>query len=324
MVHNPTKVDLDQLRPVVTEAEQQYGYQPSLWLETSADDPGTSMARQAVEQGATVVLAAGGDGTVRAVAEGVLGSDATLAILPGGTGNLLSRNLGLPLADPSAAVRIAFDGTTRAIDGAVAVLSRPKKSAGVDGETEPEEHVFTVMAGVGLDAQMIVNQDEDLKKKAGWLAYVKSIGTSLKGGRRIKLRMAVDDQPPRVSHLHTLLIGNCGDLPANVVLLPDAEIDDGVLDVVSLRPDGPIGWVTIWSKVLVEHAILRRSEVGRKLVGDRHGRAKHIRALRYLRGKEIQVQLSDPEEFEMDGDAFGEVTAFTIRVEPGALAVRVP
>src|SRR5699024_9464461 len=134
---------------------------------------------------------------------------------------------------------------TRAIDGAVAVLTRPRPT-GDDERAErsgddPEEHVFTVMAGVGLDAQMIVNQDEDLKQKAGWLAYLKSIGMALKGGRRIRMRLAMDGGQPRVSRVHTLLIGNCGDLPANVVLLPDAEIDDGILDVVFLRPDGPIG-----------------------------------------------------------------------------------
>lgn len=330
MVYNPVKVDLDRLRATVTEAEQRYGFAASRWLETSEDDPGVSMATSAVDDGASVVLAAGGDGTVRAVAQGLVGTGVALAVLPHGTGNLLARNLGLPLDDLAAAVRIAFDGATREIDAGVATLLRHGHDSGdevddVAGQRiEAEDHVFTVMAGMGLDAQMIVNQDEDLKKKAGWLAYVKSIGTSLKGGRRIKLRLTVDDQSPRVFHVHTLLIGNCGDLPANIVLLPDAEIDDGMLDLVALRPDGPIGWVTIWTKVLVEHAILRRSEVGRKLVGDRHGRAKHIRALRYLRGRQLRVQLRDPEEFELDGDAFGEVVSFTIRVEPGALSVRVP
>lgn len=323
VVHNPTKINLDRLRPLVDRAEEEYGFAPTQWLETSEDDPGTSMARDAVRDGATVVLAAGGDGTVRAVAQGLAdaGSDAdvALAILPGGTGNLLARNLGLPLNNDAEAVRIAFAGADRAIDVGLARVVRPD-----DPDGEPEELVFTVMAGIGLDAQMIVNQDEDLKKRAGWVAYLKSLAMSLKGGRRIRVRYRVNGKSAHTTRVHTLLVGNCGDLPANVVLLPDAEIDDGQLDIVALRPDGLIGWLSIWSKVLVEHAILRRSEVGRKLVGNRHGRAKQIRALRYLRGEQIQVELHDPEEFEVDGDAVGQVASFAIRAEPGALTVRVP
>lgn len=316
VVHNPVKVDVDDLRAAVERAEAAHGTAPSLWYETSEEDPGVGMARDAVEAGADIVLAVGGDGTVRAVAEGLRGSGATLAIAPRGTGNLLCRNLELPLDDLAAAVDIAYGGQDRKIDIGIAAVVRP------DGEQS--EHVFAVMAGIGLDAQMIVNQDEDLKKKAGWLAYIKSLGASMKGGRRVRLRLTVDDGRPHVSRVHTLLVGNCGALPANVVLLPDAKLDDGVLDVVALRPDGLLGWVTIWAKVLVEHGILRRSDVGRKMIGDRHGKPKNIRALRYLRGTSFRVQLLAPEEFELDGDAFGEVREFTTTVDPGGLTVRVP
>jgi len=315
VVHNPTKVDLEALREAVTAAESSYGFEPSLWFETTAEDPGTSMAKEAVDQGADIVIAAGGDGTVRAVAEGLRGSDAALALVPSGTGNLLARNLEHRLDDLEHSIDLAFGGEDRSIDLGIATIVRP------DGERD--ELVFAVMAGIGLDAQMIVNQDEDLKKKAGWLAYVKSLGASMKGGRRIKLRLTVDDGSPHVSRVHTLLVGNCGALPANIVLLPDAEVDDGVLDVVALRPDGLLGWITIWAKILVEHGIMRRGDIGRKLVGGPDGAPKNIRALRYLRGSSFRVQLRDPEEFELDGDAFGEVREFTTTLEPGGLTVRV-
>ncbi|MDN5727127.1 MAG: NAD(+)/NADH kinase, partial [Propionibacteriales bacterium] len=97
MVYNPVKVDLEVLQAAVEAAEATSGYEPTIWLETSKEDPGTSMASDAVDQGATVVLAAGGDGTVRAVAEGLRGTDVPLALLPSGTGNLLARNLELTL-----------------------------------------------------------------------------------------------------------------------------------------------------------------------------------------------------------------------------------
>lgn len=180
------------------------------------------------------------------------------------------------------------------------------------------------MAGVGLDAQMIVNTDDDLKKKAGWLAYVQAIGRSLKGGRRIKVRYTLDHNEPRVTRVHSLMVGNCGELPGDVVLLPEAELDDGVLDIVSLRPDGPIGWLSITVRVLIEHKLLRRSEIGRKMISrGEDGKPKPIRALRYLRGARLRVQIADPEEFELDGDTVGEVTEFTTWLENGGLTVRV-
>ncbi len=315
VIYNPVKVDLDQLKAAVAAAEQAGAYEPSLWLETSEDDPGVTMAQEAVARGVSVVLAAGGDGTVRAVAEGVRGADVALALLPQGTGNLLARNLELTLDNLEESVSTAFAGADRPIDLGVAryVLA--------DGGSV--EKVFVVMAGLGLDAQMIVNTDEDLKKKAGWLAYVQALGKSIKGGRRIRLRYTLDDHQPRVSRVHTLLVGNCGSLPGNVLLLPEAAVDDGIFDIVALRPDGLMGWLSIWSKILLENGILRRTEVGRKLTGGESG-TDRIRALRYLRGQQLRVQVHEPEEFELDGDTVGEIREFTVSVEPGALRIRVP
>ncbi|MFX4272081.1 diacylglycerol/lipid kinase family protein [Propionibacteriaceae bacterium Y1685] len=315
LVYNPVKVDIEVLRASIEAAEATSDYEPTIWLETTVDDPGTEMARQAVDQGATVVLAAGGDGTVRAVAEGLRGSGLPLALLPRGTGNLLARNLELTLDSIDESVSTAFAGEDRDVDLGVVTLRRP------DGSTE--ERAFVVMAGLGLDAQMIVNTDDDLKKKAGWLAYVKAIGQSLKGGRRIKLRFALDDHDPRIARVHTLLVGNCGSLPANILLLPDAAVDDGVLDIVALRPDGLAAWASIWFKIIVENKLLHRTEIGRKLTGGEDG-TKKVHALRYLRGQRLRVEVAEPEEFELDGDAFGEVTGFEISVEPGGLTVRVP
>src|SRR5690606_20485015 len=101
---------------------------------TTADDPGAAMAREAVEARVRVVLAAGGDGTVRAVAEGLRGSDVALALVPSGTGNLLARNLGLALDDVDDAVATAFAGEERTIDLGIAALKR-------EGDDRTEERV---------------------------------------------------------------------------------------------------------------------------------------------------------------------------------------
>lgn len=96
VVYNPVKVHLPTLKRTVQEHQQQAGWAETLWFETSEEDPGGGMARAAIEAGADVVAAAGGDGTVRAVAEVVHESGSTLALLPSGTGNLLARNMKLP------------------------------------------------------------------------------------------------------------------------------------------------------------------------------------------------------------------------------------
>ncbi|SDB79819.1 Diacylglycerol kinase family enzyme [Raineyella antarctica] len=308
IVYNPTKVDLDTLRSAISSAEETHGWGPSLWIETTEEDPGTGQALQAVERGASMVVACGGDGTVRCVAQGVHGLDAAMGVIPQGTGNLLARNLHLPL-DMEEAVEVAFGGTEESIDIATVDVIRP------DGSRESAD--FVVMAGVGIDAQMIVNTDEDLKKKAGILAYVQALGRSVGGGDRLRVRYRVDQDRPRRARVHSAMIGNCGELPGGIVLLPDSRADDGRLEMVLLRPGGLLGWLQIVGRV-AQHAVLRRSDVARKITGP----DKPIRALHYLIGQDMEIQLTHAEPFELDGDLFGEVRAFRCTIERSALRVR--
>ncbi|GAB3707886.1 diacylglycerol/lipid kinase family protein [Mariniluteicoccus flavus] len=312
VAYNPVKVELDELKAVVAEAEQRHGWEPTLWLETSEEDPGVGRAKEAIERGADMVIAAGGDGTVRAVAQGLRDSGVRLALLPAGTGNLLARNLNLTLADMENSIETAFGGDDREIDLGVATLVRRGG--------KQEEHAFLVMAGLGLDAQMISNSDEELKKKVGTLAYVKSIAESLKHNHRMHLTYALDDQRPRRARVHTIMVGNCGSLQGNILLLPDAAVDDGVLDVVAFRPEGPFGWLQVAYKVLIENAILRRTGAGKSLPGV----DKDVRTLNYQQCRRMDVHLRGTEEIELDGDHFGEVTAFRAAVDAGALKIRVP
>ena len=161
VVYNPVKVELDDLRRVVEAEERAAGWEPSLWFETSEDDPGAGQARQALDAGATMVLAAGGDGTVREVAEVLQGTDASLALLPSGTGNLLARNLSLTLNDMEHSVHAAFSGGDRSIDAGLIDIRR------ADGGHA--KHAFLVMAGFGIDAKMLSATDDELKAKVGWL-----------------------------------------------------------------------------------------------------------------------------------------------------------
>jgi len=312
VIYNPTKVDLSELRAAVALAESEAGWAKSLWLETTEEDPGIGQAREAVKRGVDVVIAAGGDGTVRAAAEGLHESGIPLSLLPAGTGNLLARNMDLTLADIPDSVRTAFTGHDRRIDLGIVEIERP------DGSRE--EKAFVVMAGIGLDAKMAANTDPELKKRVGWLAYIQPIAAALRDKERVRVRYRIDDGPERSMNVHTVMVGNCGTLPGNVLLLPEAAIDDGVFDIVALRPKGFFGWVQIWIKIFWENGVLRRSSVGRKLAG----MGPEVRTLRYIKAATITARLDHPEDFELDGDDYGKAIALRARVEPNGLLVRIP
>ncbi|MGD8165955.1 diacylglycerol/lipid kinase family protein [Herbiconiux sp. P16] len=312
VVYNPIKVDLDALRAAVTTEADAAGWGETLWLETSVDDVGQEVTRQALDAHVDLIIAAGGDGTVRAVAEAVRGSSTPVALLPSGTGNLLARNLKLTLNDMPDSVGAAFAGVDRPIDLGVIDIEREDRSR--------DRHVFVVMAGMGIDAKMIKNTDDDLKAKAGWAAYVGAIAKSLRDPNELHLRFQLDDHKRKRATVHTLILGNCGSLPANILLMPDAVVDDGLFDLMMMRPGGVLGWIRVWTKVAWTNGVVRRTKAGKALAGERRNDGD----LHYETGTRFVARLSRPEEIELDGDGFGKAVAFNAWIEPGALTVRVP
>ncbi|QJU53186.1 diacylglycerol kinase family protein [Herbiconiux sp. KACC 21604] len=312
LVYNPVKVDLEALREAVSAEEATAGWGETLWLETTEDDPGPGQAKKALAEKVDLVIAAGGDGTVRSVAEVLRGSGVPLALLPSGTGNLLARNLDLTLDDTANSLETAFRGDDRSIDLGVIRIRHEDDSV--------SEHAYLVMAGLGLDAKMLAATDDELKARVGWLAYVKAIAQVLRDKNQLRIRYNLDGKGNRSVRAHTIMIGNCGSLPANILLLPDAAVDDGQFDIVVLRPEGFIGWVQIMVKVFWENGVLRRNTVGRKLMG----LTKEVRALNYLKGSSLTLRLQRPEEIELDGDGFGKAVALKTWVDAGSLTVKVP
>ena len=283
------------------------------WHETGEDDPGLGAARGAVEAGADVVLAAGGDGTVRAVAEHLAesGARAELGIIPLGTGNLLARNLGVPLKDLTAAFERALTGEAIPLDIGWARLA-------VDGETDGKRYAFAVMAGFGIDAHMITETDDDLKDRAGWLAYVESLGRALSASEVIDIRLSGQNLEPSDEQAHTLLIGNCGSLQGGMILLPDADPSDGELDLLVLSADSIPGWADTMRNLVWDNGLRRLLSPS----SSEEDQAKNSDSATHRRITELTVELDEPRVFEVDGDALGETNRVEISVQPGAVRVR--
>ena len=312
VVYNPIKVDLKKLKKSVSAAQQSAGWGQTIWFETSREDAGQGVTASALRRGANVVIAAGGDGTVRAVAEALRDSGVPLALLPSGTGNLLARNLDLPLANLDANVDTAFSGSLRTIDLGMVEITR------ANGDSE--EHAFLVMAGLGLDAKMIKNTNSRLKKAVGWLAYVDGITRSLPELKPVRLSYRLNNGPEKSMSVHTIIVGNCGLLPGGLLLMPDAKPDDGILDIAALRPRGPFGWAKVWRKVAWENGVLRKSALGRRIID----LSTDVKDVTYLTGASMRMTVESPQEFQLDGDEFGEAKTVRTWVDAGSLTVKVP
>ncbi|MFB7894587.1 diacylglycerol/lipid kinase family protein [Microbacterium sp. NPDC056044] len=312
LVYNPIKVDADALRDTVARHAAQAGWSEPLFYETTVDDLGDDVTRQALDEGVDAVLVAGGDGTVRAVSEAMSGSSVPLAIVPSGTGNLLARNLKLPLTEPDAMVQAVFDGDTLAMDVGWTELARP------DGTTA--EHAFVVMGGIGLDAAMIANTNPQLKKTVGWVAYVDGAARALPTAKPFRVVYELPGHRLHSSRVQSVLFANCGKLPAGLDLIPEASVADGALDIVIFQPKGLFGWLFVWRRVAWDNSFLRRFRAGRRVLSLR----TKDNAVVYSRGAGIELATHEARPVQLDGDEFGEALSVKTRVEPSALVVVVP
>jgi diacylglycerol kinase family enzyme len=298
VVVNPTKFeDLPSVKRRMTVVCRQLGWEEPLFIETTAKDTGGGQARQALDEGVTIVCALGGDGTVRAVAEALVGTETPMGLLPGGTGNLLARNLDLPVDSLEDALRVALTGQNKRVDVG-------RLTVDASGEHErPEKHIFLVMAGLGFDAAIMAGAPEKLKAKVGWPAYVVSGARNLRGPQfKVRVKVAEGDEFTR--RTRTVVIGNCGKLLGGLVLMPEAEVDDGKLDLVALSPQGIVGWAAVAARL-----------ASRRRRG--HPRVDHYTTT------EVQVRADRPQEVQLDGDPIGEARAISAEVVPHSLIVRV-
>jgi len=255
------------------------------WERTTESDPGVEMARAAAAEEADVVIAFGGDGTVRACAEGVSGTDTALGVIPAGTGNLLARNLGIP-DDLDESIAVALGGRARALD-----------TGRVNGE------LFAVIAGAGFDAEVMANTGDEAKNRMGALAYF------IEGARHLKdpsfeASVIVDGADIMRGEWATVLVANLSHLQGDVELFPDSAPDDGVLEVLGISAETPT----------------ERLAAGLEAVmGD--GMGKHL--LRAT-GSEVRLDLAEPTRYQLDGDARPPATTLDFEVRARSLTILTP
>ena len=309
--YHPGKTDLEELRFQVEREESRVGWAPSRWVASQAGEHNSESLRTAVAAGTSVVFASGGDGTVRAAAEVLRGTGIPLAIVPQGTGNILARNIGLQPGLIQDAVIAGFRGQNRTIDLGIATIIR--------ADEQEDEHVFLVLAGMGLDARAIRATKSSLKKTVGWLAYVDAGLRTMMRDKPLRIHYSYDRHSAKELEVYTVMIGNCGLLPGGVMLIPDARIDDGELDVVALRPRGAFAWLKIWNTIGWENGVLRKSRAGRKIIDLVHDTKNVV----YVRAKKFALTVAGVEPIQLDGDDFGLAIAVKGAVDPGALVIRV-
>ena len=311
VIYFPGRVDLKKVRRLVSTAIAGAGWEIPLYLKTAADETGGVQVLRAIAQKATHIIVIGGDGTVRSVLEEVAksGANVSVGIIPIGTGNVLARNLNLPLSDMELQIQRALFGIAHQIDLGLA------KMIMADG-TRVEKY-FAVMAGLGLDAKIMLHTDQARKRRIGWVAYVEG-GLKMLPIRYESLLVSVDKKEPRVLKVVTLLIGNVGWLPGRLSMMPDAAMDDGKLDVAAIGPRRFWNWIDFWSRVTVGNNIVRTSRIGKQLLDA----TANIKTMENMAGVKIRVAPSRDTELQLDGDVIGKVSEVEFEAKPRAVVIR--
>jgi diacylglycerol kinase family enzyme len=287
VVVNPSRVrDLDRLRQRCQRTAAAYGWAPPSFALTSKTDAGAGVTLSAIEAGAELVICVGGDGTVRECAQSLAGTDVPLAIVPAGAANLTARAVGVPAA-LDAALATAFGGRDARVDLATA-----------DGA------VFTAMAGIGIDAAVVGATPAAAKRLAGWPAYAGAAVSQLLR-QPATFTVTLDGGEPLTRRARSVTVGNSGALPGGFAIMPDARVDDGVLDVLILAPSGLAGWLEVGLRVAVNSR------------GDSRQLERH-------RAAAVEIRADADLPRQIDGEIIASGRSLTAAVRPGALLVRVP
>ena len=307
---NPSKPQAEARRLHIQRFCEAKGLNRIRFYDTQLDKDGRVCALEALEDGADVVIAVGGDGTVRTVASAGSGTGHALGIIPIGTGNLFARNMGVPVDDIDAALTVATSHGSRLVDmGRLTLLDHPEDDHG---------HAFLIIAGIGFDAAMIDDTNPELKANISWLAYfvggVKNLfAPKFRGTLTVT---SADGSTHTIKNLdfRTVMAGNCGQIPM-FSLMPAASYDDGLLDFEIIDTTGGIlGWANLFGDV-VHQTIIGKPEQNPLSTNS---------TIEQVQGVSAEITLEKPAKAQVDGDMLPETKHIRFSVDHRALIVRVP
>jgi len=261
------------------------------WALTRLPGDATAMAARAAQEGRSLVVVCGGDGTLNEAVNGLAGSETALAVIPAGTANVWAKEVGIP-HQPIAALEVAVRGQARRMD-----LGRASSPSG-EGE-----RYFFMMAGLGLDGSIAASLPLNVKRYLGAATYAfMAVGQSLRyRGQRVKL--IVDDEPLE-TRLLMMVVGNTRGYAGITQVTSRAYADDGLLDVCIFQGRHTLD--------IIFHTLRVAAQV-------------HVRAspVLYRRVRRLEVHSETPLPAQLDGDFYpGYPTIF--EVVPAALTVMVP
>ena len=306
VIYNPEKISEAKLRKLYRKVTDQELF----LLPTDQISQGFDTGRRAIELGMDRIVVAGGDGTLRSVVEAVAEHDVVIGILPIGTGNILARNLKLPINNLESCAHRSLSKSEYQIDLGIAKV--------FDTDGNPHQFYFTGIAGLGMDARLMAATDKKRKRQIGWIAYLEA---SLKflPLRFERFEVVIDDQPPRVLKSYSLLVGNAGWLPGAISMMPDARLDDSRLDMAAIGPRKIWNWVDFIGRITWQNFVVRPLALGRRWLDA----TANVKTLENFKGMRISLTPSSPAPLQIDGDPIFEVTHAEFTLKPRGLRISI-
>ncbi len=288
VIINPASGTEESVLPIINTSMKEAGIKWEASITHNAGDA-IQYAKAAVKEGIDALAVYGGDGTIMEAISGMMGSKIPLAILPGGSANVLATELGIP-ADLKEACKLLSQG--------------PLKTKTIDvGQFDKRYFIAAISLGFGAD--MVKGADRETKNKIGILAYFLSAAVALTKTKRAVYHLKIDGQEHEVQGL-TCFIANTGNVGfSNISFDKHIDVSDGFLDVVVLRKAN----ISLLKLVVV--TLLKRE------------RPDNLELVEHWQGKDISVSSSPDQTVQCDGEVL-EKSSLRIKVIPGAINVLVP
>lgn len=293
-VINPARRQHERVWQLVQQHCAALGNSPPTLLATTIDAPGGPQARQALNDGADLVIVAGGDGTVGQVANVIAHTGVPMGIVPIGTANIFHLNAIGRDKRIGQAVRTALMGVDMPVDTGIVRLH------GEQGEAVNAR--FLVVVGVGRDALSLHGVSPRLKRTIGPGAYF-AAGIPQLLRRPLPMQVHIDGAPLPHSAAWSVLVGNCSVVPGGLTVLPGASLHDGKLNLLHVAPGSVVGWLPVaWRGI--------------------RGTSRPVRGVGDHLVEEVTIIPEQPAAVQIDGDVWHDVHRIEVSVDAAALIIR--